>query len=138
MPHRATLSRPSPCLPSTSTTRPSLPLCSLLAGAGALAGTSAARADDAAGVASSRMSYSRFLEYLEMGRVKKVGRQAWPGWGQCSTHRAEQRWDVCQWSQPRGCGLLTGCAEGQTAHAAAARQAATQPASQPACLPAGQ
>ena len=33
----------------------------------------AARADDASGVASSRMSYSRFLEYLEMGRVKKVG-----------------------------------------------------------------
>jgi cell division protease FtsH len=32
----------------------------------------AARAEDAAGVASSRMSYSRFLEYLEMGRVKKV------------------------------------------------------------------
>ena len=47
--------------------------CSLLAGAGALAGSArAARADDAAGVASSRMSYSRFLEYLEMGRVKKV------------------------------------------------------------------
>lgn len=33
---------------------------------------SPAKADDAAGVASSRMSYSRFLEYLEMGRVKKV------------------------------------------------------------------
>lgn len=31
-----------------------------------------ARADDAGGVASSRMSYSRFLEYLDMGRVKKV------------------------------------------------------------------
>lgn len=30
-------------------------------------------ADDAQGVASSRMSYSRFLEYLDMGRVKKVG-----------------------------------------------------------------
>ena len=45
----------------------------LLAGAGALAGAAApARADDAAGVASSRMSYSRFLEYLDMGRVKKV------------------------------------------------------------------
>jgi hypothetical protein len=29
-------------------------------------------ADDAQGVASSRMSYSRFLEYLDMGRVKKV------------------------------------------------------------------
>ena len=33
---------------------------------------SAARAEDAQGVASSRMSYSRFLEYLDMGRVKKV------------------------------------------------------------------
>lgn len=70
--------------------------CRLLAGVTALAGTaSAARADDAAGVASSRMSYSRFLEYLEMGRVKKVGRLghgagaglaecgcvAWVGWG---------------------------------------------------------
>jgi len=32
----------------------------------------AARADDAVNVASSRMSYSRFLEYLDMGRVKKV------------------------------------------------------------------
>jgi cell division protease FtsH len=33
-----------------------------------------ARADEpaATAVASSRMSYSRFLEYLEMGRVKKV------------------------------------------------------------------
>ncbi|KAK9825163.1 hypothetical protein WJX81_000163 [Elliptochloris bilobata] len=31
-----------------------------------------ARAEDATGVASSRMSYSRFLEYLDMGRVKKV------------------------------------------------------------------
>lgn len=29
-------------------------------------------ADDATNVASSRMSYSRFLEYLDMGRVKKV------------------------------------------------------------------
>ena len=48
--------------------------CSVFAGVGALAATAqAARADDAAGVASSRMSYSRFLEYLEMGRVKKVG-----------------------------------------------------------------
>jgi len=42
-----------------------------------LAGAGAARADDAApaagaDVASSRMSYSRFLEYLDMGRVKKV------------------------------------------------------------------
>lgn len=32
-----------------------------------------AAADDQQGVASSRMSYSRFLEYLDMGRVKKVG-----------------------------------------------------------------
>jgi len=32
----------------------------------------AAKAEDTTGVASSRMSYSRFLEYLEMGRVKKV------------------------------------------------------------------
>jgi len=31
-----------------------------------------AKAEDTTGVASSRMSYSRFLEYLEMGRVKKV------------------------------------------------------------------
>jgi cell division protease FtsH len=31
-----------------------------------------AAADDQQGVASSRMSYSRFLEYLDMGRVKKV------------------------------------------------------------------
>ncbi|CAM6087337.1 unnamed protein product [Calypogeia fissa] len=31
-----------------------------------------ARAEDEQGVASSRMSYSRFLEYLEMDRVKKV------------------------------------------------------------------
>jgi cell division protease FtsH len=31
-----------------------------------------AKAEDAQGVASSRMSYSRFLEYLDMGRVKKV------------------------------------------------------------------
>ena len=29
-------------------------------------------ADEQQGVASSRMSYSRFLEYLDMGRVKKV------------------------------------------------------------------
>lgn len=37
----------------------------------------AAKAEDAAGVASSRMSYSRFLEYLEMGRVKKVSYMAY-------------------------------------------------------------
>uniref|UniRef100_A0A061S2L7 Cell division protease FtsH n=1 Tax=Tetraselmis sp. GSL018 TaxID=582737 RepID=A0A061S2L7_9CHLO len=34
--------------------------------------TLSARAEDANAVASSRMSYSRFLEYLDMGRVKKV------------------------------------------------------------------
>ena len=36
----------------------------------------AAKADDSQGAASSRMSYSRFLEYLDMGRVKKVSAQA--------------------------------------------------------------
>lgn len=47
---------------------------SVLSAAAALVPAAAARAaDDAAGVASSRMSYSRFLEYLDMGRVKKVG-----------------------------------------------------------------
>jgi cell division protease FtsH len=46
---------------------------SVLTAAAALVPAAAARAaDDAAGVASSRMSYSRFLEYLDMGRVKKV------------------------------------------------------------------
>jgi cell division protease FtsH len=44
-----------------------------MGGMAALIPTAAAKAaDDAAGVASSRMSYSRFLEYLDMGRVKKV------------------------------------------------------------------
>jgi len=38
----------------------------------AVAAKAANAAEDAAGVASSRMSYSRFLEYLDMGRVKKV------------------------------------------------------------------
>lgn len=38
----------------------------------AVVSSRAIAADDAAGVASSRMSYSRFLEYLDMGRVKKV------------------------------------------------------------------
>lgn len=47
-------------------------LAGLFTGSSVLAGlTRPARADDA-GVASSRMSYSRFLEYLDMGRVKKV------------------------------------------------------------------
>ncbi|GBF97021.1 extracellular protease [Raphidocelis subcapitata] len=48
-------------------------LSSVLGAAAALVPAAAAvAADDAAGVASSRMSYSRFLEYLDMGRVKKV------------------------------------------------------------------
>ena len=53
-------------------------LAGALAPAGLALGSAAgaARADDApaagADVASSRMSYSRFLEYLDMGRVKKV------------------------------------------------------------------
>ena len=38
----------------------------------ALGANGQAIAADAQGVASSRMSYSRFLEYLDMGRVKKV------------------------------------------------------------------
>ncbi|KAJ9514684.1 hypothetical protein QJQ45_028436 [Haematococcus lacustris] len=42
------------------------------AAAAALLPVAAARAEEPAGVASSRMSYSRFLEYLDMGRVKKV------------------------------------------------------------------
>ena len=43
----------------------------MLAAAATLPGAvnAAKAADD---VASSRMSYSRFLEYLDMGRVKKV------------------------------------------------------------------
>ena len=68
---------------STSPQPPPPPSCrrSLFAGAGALtASARAAKADDAAGVASSRMSYSRFLEYLEMGRVKKVGGMLPAGW----------------------------------------------------------
>jgi hypothetical protein len=45
----------------------------VLGGAAALLPAAAAKADDqASSVASSRMSYSRFLEYLDMGRVKKV------------------------------------------------------------------
>jgi hypothetical protein len=46
--------------------------CRALAAAVAVVPAAAASADDASGVASSRMSYSRFLEYLDMGRVKKV------------------------------------------------------------------
>lgn len=44
----------------------------LLAAAAVLPAGSALAADDANNIASSRMSYSRFLEYLDMGRIKKV------------------------------------------------------------------
>jgi len=44
----------------------------LLTGAAVSLPAAAAKAEDANAVASSRMSYSRFLEYLDMGRVKKV------------------------------------------------------------------
>ncbi|KAJ9515446.1 hypothetical protein QJQ45_016441 [Haematococcus lacustris] len=61
---------------ATSCSPPSRDACvtsrSAFTAAAALLPAAAARAEDAAGVASSRMSYSRFLEYLEMGRVKKV------------------------------------------------------------------
>ncbi len=46
--------------------------CSALVAATAMLPAAAAKAEEATSVASSRMSYSRFLEYLEMGRVKKV------------------------------------------------------------------
>ena len=46
----------------------------------------AARADDQQGVASSRMSYSRFLEYLDMGRVKKVGTAAYSNTQTLASH----------------------------------------------------
>lgn len=46
-------------------------LKSALLAAAALVPAAAAKADDS-NAASSRMSYSRFLEYLDMGRVKKV------------------------------------------------------------------
>lgn len=46
-------------------------LKSALLAAAALLPTAAAKADDS-NAASSRMSYSRFLEYLDMGRVQKV------------------------------------------------------------------
>lgn len=55
------------------TTRRALLKGSLTAALAAIPAASAVAADkDDAGVASSRMSYSRFLEYLDMGRVKKV------------------------------------------------------------------
>ena len=56
-----------PCSPTDLT-----PAVRALAAAVAVVPIAAARADDTQGVASSRMSYSRFLEYLDMGRVKKV------------------------------------------------------------------
>lgn len=45
-----------------------------LVAAASILPVAAAKAEDPNGVASSRMSYSRFLEYLDMDRVKKVGR----------------------------------------------------------------
>jgi len=54
-----------------SSSRRALLKGSLTAALAAMPAASAFAADDA-GVASSRMSYSRFLEYLDMGRVKKV------------------------------------------------------------------
>lgn len=47
-------------------------LKNVMGAAAALLPAAAAKAEDANAVASSRMSYSRFLEYLDMGRVKKV------------------------------------------------------------------
>eukprot|EP00873_Tetraselmis_striata_P011699 jgi/Tetstr1/431963/TSEL_021440.t1 len=44
----------------------------MMTGAALTLPATAAKAEDANAVASSRMSYSRFLEYLDMGRVKKV------------------------------------------------------------------
>ncbi|KFM22799.1 ATP-dependent zinc metalloprotease FTSH 2, chloroplastic [Auxenochlorella protothecoides] len=41
-------------------------------GLASMLAVAAAKAEDANSVTSSRMSYSRFLEYLDMGRVKKV------------------------------------------------------------------
>lgn len=76
------------------------PPCSVLGAAAALVPAAAAKAaDDAQGVASSRMSYSRFLEYLDMGRVKKVGvGVVWCGvvvdvrGHDCSTINPTQKW----------------------------------------------
>lgn len=48
-------------------------LHSLGTGLASMLAVAAAKAEDANSVTSSRMSYSRFLEYLDMGRVKKVG-----------------------------------------------------------------
>lgn len=45
---------------------------SAFAAAAALAVAPQAKADDGVNVASSRMSYSRFLEYLDMDRIKTV------------------------------------------------------------------
>lgn len=47
-------------------------LKSALLTAAAILPAAAAKAEDANNAASSRMSYSRFLEYLDMGRVNKV------------------------------------------------------------------
>ena len=57
---------------TTASCVPCRALAAAVGAAPAFGAISAARAEDAQGVASSRMSYSRFLEYLDMGRVKKV------------------------------------------------------------------
>ncbi len=83
----------------------------------------AAKADDATGVASSRMSYSRFLEYLEMGRVKKVrvvrkkegtktvyvGRSFGGVWGRLGSVTERQLSTAAHWLQTRTFGLPACC-----------------------------
>jgi hypothetical protein len=88
--------------------------------AAALLPAAAAKADDTTGVASSRMSYSRFLEYLDMGRVKKVGVVGSGGWWQQSAgvvpapllgvgpqlvhdEQASQPWCMRLWRALGGC-----------------------------------
>eukprot|EP00955_Chlamydomonas_euryale_P092810 364743-Chlamydomonas_euryale.AAC.9 len=72
----ATAAEPTACLAYQNARPRPHPARSALASAAALLPAAAATAaDDTAGVASSRMSYSRFLEYLDMGRVKKVGQR---------------------------------------------------------------
>jgi hypothetical protein len=68
--------------------RPAFGARSVFGAAAAMLPAAAAQAEDAAGVASSRMSYSRFLEYLDMGRVKKVGTAA--PWAAAGAARARE------------------------------------------------
>jgi hypothetical protein len=104
--HVHTESHPDPH-PHPIPPTPILLSCSLVAGVSALTAANSARADDATGVASSRMSYSRFLEYLEMGRVKKVGVgvgvAGHVGGGGGPSHR-------------NGIGMCPSCSYFQTAH----------------------